>query len=194
MKKITTLFLLLATLSGCDNNSKNISVEHVGGQTYLVNQKENKAFLVNNNKLLELEKTTLVLKDGEKLSQTKTISDGRLNVEAKVKFIDSQALYILTVSPVLKKVKEGELEVDDKSNFEWFETLKSDYSSNKYISIQFYDADGFKLQEQEVKIAARATRFVDGNGGYSSYMYEGSISITPNKAKHIQNINFIWNI
>lgn len=193
MKRTTLLLISIASLSGCDNSSKGISVEQVGGQTYLINQKENKAFIIKNDALIELEKTSLASKDGEKLSQSKTISKDRLNVEAKIKFIDSQAFYILTVSPVLKLIKEDELEVDDKSNFEWFETLRTDSSSKKYINIELYDTDGFSLQNQELKIASHATRIVDGSGGYTAYRYEGSINVSPSKAKYIKNIDFTWN-
>lgn len=194
MKHISVILFLTAALTGCDYKSKNISVEQVGGQTYLINQEESKVFIVNKNKIIELEKATLALKDGEKLSASKIIADGKLKVNVKVKFIDSQALYILHASPVLNKTKLEGVEVDDTSNFDWFETLKTDYSSNKFINIQFYDLDGFKIREQEVKVASRATRIIDGKGSYSSYMYEGVIDISREKSKYIREVNFVWNL
>lgn len=189
------ILLFSFLLSGCDYKSDSMSVKEVAGKAYLLDQDKKKVFLISQGKLVELKRTTpLVLKDGQIIKQRRTISDGRIIADVKVKFLESKALYSLTITPVTKTVLKDGAETEDKSNFEWFDKLAKDYNSNKYVSLQFEDPDGFRLLEHDVKVSRGFIRMVDGSGGYSAYVYEEAISIYPDIAKYITNIDFVWNI
>ena len=195
MYKLLPILIFSFLLFGCDYKSETMSVKEVAGKAYLLDQDKKQVFLISQDQLIELKRTTpLVLKDGQIIKQTRTISDGRLIADVKIKFLGNKALYSLTITPVTKTVIKDKVETKDKSNFEWFAKLTKDYNSNKFVSLQFQDPDGFKLLDHNVKVSQGYTQMVDGNGGYSAYVYEDSISIYPDTAKYITNVDFVWNI
>jgi len=99
--KVFTVVLLPLFLSGCIQDSKNITIEKVGSKTYLIDQKSKEAFIINKDRLIQLKKSNpITLKIGEVLKEKYKISKSRIEVDASIKFFESKALYILKVSPV----------------------------------------------------------------------------------------------
>jgi hypothetical protein len=194
--KLVTLTLLPFLLTGCIQESKEISIEKVGSKTYLINQKSKEAFIVSNERLIQLKKSNpTALKIGEVINQKGKISQSRIEVDASIKFFESKALYMLTVSPVSKSVtdEKGVVTVD-RSNFEWYQKAIKNYDSQEFITLVLTDNDGFKLHEQKIRISRGYVSMVGSGEDAASYVYEGSININAENSKYASEIDFVWNI
>ncbi|WP_018404298.1 hypothetical protein, partial [Marinobacter gelidimuriae] len=189
--KLVTLTLLPFLLTGCIQESKEISIEKVGNQTYLINQKSKEAFIVSNERLIQLKKSNpTALKIGEVLNRKGQISKSRIEVDASIKFFESKALYMVTVKPVSKDVtdEKGIITVD-KSNFEWYKKAIENYDSQDYIMLVITDSDGFKLHEQKIRISHGYVSMVGNGEDAASYVYEGAININAENSKYASVID-----
>lgn len=195
MMKLLLIPLIAVFLSGCDFESKNISIEKVGNTTYLINQKENSAFAIYGEKMIELKKDKPApLKIGQTLKRDVSISSGRLNVDVKIKFMGSKILYNLHLKPVIKSDEKDGKVIVDKSNLRWFEERKKDYDSYNAVTIQLKDTDGFKLAEESVRVGRRFVSIVGKGSEAESYMYEGSFSVDPEIVQFASYIDIVWNL
>ena len=193
MKKLLIICLVIF-LSGCDLNSKHISVEEAGGKTYVIDQKKREVFAVYGKNLILLkEEKPAPLKIGQTIQRIATISSDRLDVEAKVKFMGGKALYNLHLKPVItSELKDGKT-VFDKSNLKWFDELKKDYDSYNALTIQLKDEEGFKLAEEKIRISRGYVGMVGSGSDAESYMYEGSFSVDPEIVQFTSFIDVVWN-
>ncbi len=194
--KVFTVVLLPLFLSGCIQDSKNITIEKVGSKTYLIDQKSKEAFIINKDRLIQLKKSNpITLKIGEVLKEKYKISKSRIEVDASIKFFESKALYILKVSPVtINKTSDTGVVIKNRDNFDWYEKAIKDRDSYSYITLVLTDNDGFTLHEQKIKIARGYVRMVGSGDEVSSYIYEGTISINAESSKYIDKISFVYSI
>jgi len=191
---IASLFPIL--LTGCFQETKNISIEKVGSRTYLIDQKSKEAFIVSKDQLIKLKKSNpTALKVGEVINQKSKISQSRIDVDASIKLLESKALYMLTVSPVktTHTDEKGNVE-EDKSNFEWYQSSIKDYDSFNKITLMLLDKDGFKLHEQDVRISRGYVSMVGNGSEPTSYVYEGTMDLTAENSKYVNYIDFVWSI
>jgi len=194
--KLVILTLLPLFLSGCIQESKDISIEKVGSKTYLIDQKTKEAFIVSNDRLIQLKKSNpTALKIGEVINRKGKISKSRIEVDASIKFFESKALYMLTVTPISKNITDdkGNITVD-KGNFEWYQKAIKDYDSQGYITLVITDKDGFKLHDQKIRISRGYVSMVGNGNDAASYVYEGAISLNAENSKYANEIDFVWSI
>ena len=132
--------------------------------------------------------------DHKTLKRDVSICSGRLDVDVKVKFMGSQALYNLHLKPVItSNLKDGKTEVD-KSNLTWFEEQIKDYDSYNAVFIQLKDVDGFKLAEEEVRVSEGFVGIVGSGSEAESYIYEGTFSVDPEIVQFASYIEIVWNL
>lgn len=194
--KFACLAMFPILLTGCMNESKDISIEKIGSQTYLIDQSKKEAFLVSKDKLIKLKKSNpTALSIGEVLKEKSKISEDRIEVDASVKFLENKALFIVKISPVeIKTTNEDGTVKDDKSNFEWYKSAIKSYDSYNNVTIHFKDKDGFKLFEKEIRISRDYIRTLNYNGEVGTYRYEGTLNIDADTAKHVTSMYFVWSI
>jgi hypothetical protein len=194
--KFACLAIFPILLTGCINESKDISIEKIGSQTYLIDQSKKEAFLVSKDKLIKLKQSNpTALSIGEVLQEKSKISEERIEVDASIKFLETKALFIVKISPVeIKTTNEDGTVKDDKSNFEWYENAIKSYDSNNYVKIHFKDKDNFKLFEKEIRISRDYIRTVNYDGEVGTYRYEGALNIDADTAIHITSMDFVWSI
>lgn len=195
MYKLLPIFTIVTLLCGCDFNSENLSVKEISGKTYLLDQDKKQIFLISEDKLIELKRTTpTVLKDGQIIQNTKNISSGRIAADVKIKFLGNKALYHVDLSPVIKTAIKDNDKTKDRSNHEWFKTVIDDPDSYKFVSLNFQDSDGFNLFEHTIWVSEGYTRIIDENGEIYSYRYSNTFPIDSDKSKHITKVNLTWSL
>lgn len=193
--KIVLLLAFSLILSGCMKESKDISIEKVGNTTYLIDQAKKEAFVISNDKLIQLKKSNpTVLTIGEVLKHKANISDSRLEVDASIKFLERTALYRVKISPIeIKTTNEDGTIKTDRVNFEWYKKAIKDYDSFNKVTIRLMDKDNFNLFEKEIRISKGYIRWLDYSGEVGTYVYEGTLDIDADISKYVTNIDYVWN-
>ncbi|WP_281649217.1 hypothetical protein [Parendozoicomonas sp. Alg238-R29] len=187
--------LVSLLLVGCELDKDKISIEKVGSKTYLINQEQSKAFVIYGEKLVRLkEDIPAPLKIGQTLKYKTLISSKKLDVDTKIKFMGSKALYNMHIKPVIELIDKSGNITKDKTNLEWFNSKKKDYDSYNAITVQLKDSDGFKLAEESLRISRGFINVLGEGSEIESFMYEGSFSVDPEIVQFASYLEITWNI
>ena len=190
MKK-TLLILSLVILSGCQQEANNFDIKNVGNNTYLINQKSGDLSVVDNGKLINLQKYKLPKQNKHTLSGS---FKDKLKFKVDTKFIVDRIYYRLTLEGyVSTELNEQGQYVEKKEDFEWF---ANEIKNNEYdaITIQLSDIDGFTLVEKEIFLSKNYIRFSDGEGKVSGFQYEGSFIVNPLLISEVTSLSYTYRI
>jgi len=188
--KIVITMLLTLVLCGCDAPFDLVEKK---GNTYLLNKVIGTVYLVDDTNLIELAEIYSTDKQtGRVITEKFTIKDQKLAVNIRVKLLSDQVLYILVASPVtVKKMQEGKYR-EVKEDFEWYINLANKNGSNKHITIQLKDMEGFLLFEREVKVNAGPVYVGDDEGKRSAVIYEGRFPLSPELVQYVSYMDITW--